>query len=149
MQGPPPGHGSAEPLWRAIAIFRFASLGYAALLAILDRVYYVRFGWAWAVIAAMTASAVRAALDNVRRVAGAARPDVVVLDLQLPDMSASGSRPGCAPATPRAAGSSPTRCGGRRAGSGQLAGTAVWAMRSVSFRHRVTVTHGLQATAAG
>ena len=55
MQGPPPGHGSAEPLWRAIAVFRFASLGYAALLAILNRVYYVRFGWAWAVIAAMTA----------------------------------------------------------------------------------------------
>ena len=55
MQGPPPGHGSAEPLWRAIAVFRFASLGYAALLAILNRVHYVRFGWAWAVIAAMTA----------------------------------------------------------------------------------------------
>lgn len=55
MQGPPPGQRSAEPLWRAIAVFRFASLGYAALLAILNRVYYVRFGWAWAVIAAMTA----------------------------------------------------------------------------------------------
>jgi len=55
VQGPPPGHGSAEPLWRAIAVFRFASLGYAALLAILNRVYYVRFGWACAVIAAMTA----------------------------------------------------------------------------------------------
>jgi len=55
VQGPPPGHGSAEPLWRAIAVFRFAGLGYAALLAILNRVYYVRFGWACAVIAAMTA----------------------------------------------------------------------------------------------
>ena len=55
LPGRTPGHGSAEPLWRAIAVFRFASLGYAALLAILNRVYYVRFGWAWAVIAAMTA----------------------------------------------------------------------------------------------
>jgi signal transduction histidine kinase len=55
VQGPPPGNGSAEPLWRAIAVFRFASLGYAALLAILNRDHYMRFGWAWAVIAAMTA----------------------------------------------------------------------------------------------
>ena len=28
--GVPASHGSAEPLWRAIAVFRFASLGYAA-----------------------------------------------------------------------------------------------------------------------
>jgi signal transduction histidine kinase len=55
LPGRTPGHGSAEPLWRAIAVFRFASLGYAALLAILNRDYYMRFGWAWAVIAAMTA----------------------------------------------------------------------------------------------
>jgi signal transduction histidine kinase len=51
----PPSSGSAEPLWRAIAVFRFASLGYAALLLILNRADYARFGWAWAVIAAMTA----------------------------------------------------------------------------------------------
>jgi signal transduction histidine kinase len=50
-----PGHGSAEPLWRAIAVFRFASLGYAALLAILNRAYYSRLDWALVVIAAMTA----------------------------------------------------------------------------------------------
>lgn len=50
-----PGHGSAEPLWRAIAAFRFASLGYAALLAILNRAYYSRLDWALVVIAAMTA----------------------------------------------------------------------------------------------
>ena len=53
--GRAPGYGSAEPLWRAIAVFRFASLGYAALLVILNRGQYVRFGWAWVVIAAMTA----------------------------------------------------------------------------------------------
>jgi signal transduction histidine kinase len=51
----PARHGSAEPLWRAIAVFRFASLGYAALLVILNRGDYARFGWAWAVIAVMTA----------------------------------------------------------------------------------------------
>jgi signal transduction histidine kinase len=55
LPGHAPGHGSAEPLWRAIAVFRFASLGYAALLVILNRDQYARFGWAWVVIAAMTA----------------------------------------------------------------------------------------------
>jgi hypothetical protein len=55
LPGRTPGHGSAEPLWRAIAVLRFASLGYAALFAILNRDYYMRFGWAWTVIAAMTA----------------------------------------------------------------------------------------------
>ena len=47
---------SSEPLWRAIAVFRFASLGYAALLiAVIDRDAYLRPGWAWAVFTAMTA----------------------------------------------------------------------------------------------
>jgi signal transduction histidine kinase len=47
---------SSEPLWRAIAVFRFASLGYAALLiAVINRDAYLRPGWAWAVFAAMTA----------------------------------------------------------------------------------------------
>jgi signal transduction histidine kinase len=47
---------SSEPLWRAIAVFRFASLGYAALrLAAIDRTDYSRPDWAWAVIAVMTA----------------------------------------------------------------------------------------------
>ena len=50
-----PGHGSAEPLWRAVAAFRFAGLGYAVLLAILNRAHYSRLDWAWVVIAAMTA----------------------------------------------------------------------------------------------
>ena len=48
--------GSSEPLWRAIAVFRFASLGYAALrLAAIDRAQYSRPDWAWAAIAVMTA----------------------------------------------------------------------------------------------
>jgi signal transduction histidine kinase len=48
--------GSSEPLWRAIAVFRFASLGYAALrLAVIDRAQYSRPDWAWVAIAVMTA----------------------------------------------------------------------------------------------
>jgi len=47
--------GSSEPLWRAIAVFRFASLGYAMLrLAVIDRADYARPDWAWAVIGVMT-----------------------------------------------------------------------------------------------
>jgi signal transduction histidine kinase len=47
--------GSPEPLWRALAVFRFASLGYAVLrLAVIDRAAYSRPGWAWAAIAVMT-----------------------------------------------------------------------------------------------
>ena len=46
---------SAEALWRAIAVFRFASLGYAALLlALANRGNYSRPDWAWVAIAAMT-----------------------------------------------------------------------------------------------
>jgi signal transduction histidine kinase len=47
---------SSEPLWRALAVFRFASVGYAALrLAFVDRAEYSRPDWAWAVIALMAA----------------------------------------------------------------------------------------------
>ena len=46
---------SAEPLWRAIAVYRFASIGYAVLLAVINRAAYSRPGWAWVVIAVMTA----------------------------------------------------------------------------------------------
>jgi signal transduction histidine kinase len=47
---------SSEPLWRALAVFRFASIGYAALrLAVIDRANYSRPDWAWAVIAVMAA----------------------------------------------------------------------------------------------
>jgi signal transduction histidine kinase len=57
VTAPPAGaqRPSSEPLWRAIAVFRFASLGYAALrLAVIDQAYYSRPDWAWAVIAVMT-----------------------------------------------------------------------------------------------
>src|SRR5215469_5011288 len=42
-------------LWRSIAVFRVASLAYAALLLVVDRANYARPGWAWAVLAAMAA----------------------------------------------------------------------------------------------
>jgi hypothetical protein len=55
-RGVPRGRQSAEPLWRAIAVFRFAGLGYAVLLtAVINRAEYARLGWAWVVIAVMTA----------------------------------------------------------------------------------------------
>ena len=50
------GRRRSEPLWRAIAVFRFASVGYAALrLAVIDHTDYSRPDWAWVVIAVMTA----------------------------------------------------------------------------------------------
>ena len=50
------GPQSSEPLWRALAVFRFASLGYAALLAgVLNSARYSRPGWAWAALAVMAA----------------------------------------------------------------------------------------------
>jgi signal transduction histidine kinase len=49
-------HRAAEPLWRALAVFRFASLGYAVLLlALVDGADYSRPDWAWAAIAVMAA----------------------------------------------------------------------------------------------
>jgi signal transduction histidine kinase len=45
----------AEPLWRAIAVYRFASIGYAVLLVVINWADYSRPGWAWVVIVAMTA----------------------------------------------------------------------------------------------
>jgi signal transduction histidine kinase len=65
--GVPHGRGSAEPLWRAIAVFRFASLGYAVLLlAVIDSADYYRPGWAWAVIAVMTAWTVATTMAYAR-----------------------------------------------------------------------------------
>jgi signal transduction histidine kinase len=47
---------SSEPLWRALAVFRFVSVGYAALrLSFIDRAEYEQLGWAWAVVAVMAA----------------------------------------------------------------------------------------------
>ena len=42
-------------LWRSIAVFRVASLAYAALLLVVDRASYAHLGWAWAVLAGMAA----------------------------------------------------------------------------------------------
>ena len=61
------GRQSAEPLWRAIAVFRFASLGYAVLLtAVINRADYSRPDWAWAVIAVMTAWTVATTMAYAR-----------------------------------------------------------------------------------
>jgi signal transduction histidine kinase len=47
---------SSEPLWRALAVFRFASVAYAGLrLAFIDQADYARPDWAWAVIVVMAA----------------------------------------------------------------------------------------------
>jgi len=47
---------SSGPLWRALAVFRFASLVYATLLVgVLDSGKYSRLDWAWAALAVMTA----------------------------------------------------------------------------------------------
>jgi signal transduction histidine kinase len=63
----PRGRQSAEPLWRAIAVFRFASLGYAVLLtAVINRDQYSRLNWAWAVIAVMTAWTVATTMAYAR-----------------------------------------------------------------------------------
>ena len=46
----------SEPLWRALAVFRFVSVGYAALrLAFIDRSEYSQLAWAWVAIAVMAA----------------------------------------------------------------------------------------------
>lgn len=54
---PSPGSpvGLQAPLWRSIAVFRFASLAYAAVLLAIRAPYYLHWGWAWAVFAGMTA----------------------------------------------------------------------------------------------
>jgi len=63
----PRGRQSGEPLWRAIAVFRFAGLGYAVLLtAVVYPSAYVRLGWAWAVIAVMTAWTVATTMAYAR-----------------------------------------------------------------------------------
>ena len=43
------------PLWRSIAVFRFASLVYAAVLLAIRPEYYKHWGWGWVVLAAMIA----------------------------------------------------------------------------------------------
>ena len=46
--------GLQAPLWRSVAVFRFASLGYAAVLLIVDRAKYAHVPLAWAILAGMT-----------------------------------------------------------------------------------------------
>jgi signal transduction histidine kinase len=58
--------GLQEPLWRAVAVFRFASIGYAAALLVLLSADYSRPGWAWAVLAAMIAWTVLTTLAYAR-----------------------------------------------------------------------------------
>jgi signal transduction histidine kinase len=95
---------SSEPLWRALAVFRFASVGYAALrLAVVDRAHYSRPDWAWAVIAMMAAWTIVTTIGYTRR---ARRTQLLVADLivtvglllsttllQYPDASVHGSLP--------------------------------------------------------
>ena len=70
---------SSEPLWRALAVFRFASVGYAALrLAFVDRAEYSRPDWAWAVIALMAAWTVVTTIGYTRR---RRRTQLLVADL--------------------------------------------------------------------
>jgi signal transduction histidine kinase len=72
---------SSEPLWRALAVFRFASVGYAALrLAVVDRAGYSRPDWAWAVIAVMAAWTVLTTIGYTRR---ARRARLLVADLVI------------------------------------------------------------------
>jgi signal transduction histidine kinase len=96
---------SSEPLWRAIAVFRFASVGYAALrLAAIDRAEYSRPDWAWAVIAVMAAWTVVTTIGYARperRTRGLLSADLAVTAglllctqvLQYPDATVRGALP--------------------------------------------------------
>src|SRR5262245_56546398 len=50
-----PAASLQAPLWRSIAAFRFASVGYAAILLIVRHANYSHWGRAWFVLGAMTA----------------------------------------------------------------------------------------------
>jgi signal transduction histidine kinase len=105
----PPAAGdprsSSEPLWRAVAVFRFASVGYAALrLGFVDQAAYARPGWAWAAVAAMaawTAGTTVAYARPERRTWPLLGADLAVtvavllstLTLQYPDARANGALP--------------------------------------------------------
>jgi signal transduction histidine kinase len=43
------------PLWRSIAVFRYASLAYATVLLLIRRDFYAHWGWAWVVLGGMAA----------------------------------------------------------------------------------------------
>jgi Family of unknown function (DUF5931) len=60
-------------LWRSIAVFRAASLVYAAVLIVVGRASYSHPGWAWAVLAGMTGgswSAMRSSTAWIRASSG-------------------------------------------------------------------------------
>ncbi len=96
---------SSDPLWRALAVFRVASVGYAALrLALIDRAEYSRPDWAWAVIAVMAAWTAGTTIayarpgQRTRLLLGADLAVTVGLllstaALQYPDASAHGALP--------------------------------------------------------
>jgi signal transduction histidine kinase len=74
------------PLWRSIAVFRFASLGYAAILLVLRRENYAHWGLAWAIIAAMTMWTVATTIVYtwpVRRTRGLLAADLLVTSAAL------------------------------------------------------------------
>ena len=59
---PRPVTNLQAPLWRSIAAFRFASVAYAAILLALRKNIYTHWGWAWGVLAIMTAWTVASTL---------------------------------------------------------------------------------------
>ncbi|MGN6794779.1 MAG: MacS family sensor histidine kinase [Streptosporangiaceae bacterium] len=67
------------PLWRSIAVFRFASLIYAAVLIAIRPQYYQYWGWAWVVLAAMIAWTVASSVAYAK----SARPTWPVLGADL------------------------------------------------------------------
>jgi signal transduction histidine kinase len=73
-----------EPLWRALAVYRFASLVYAVALVIYDRGDYSRPGWAWAALAAMV-------VWSVLTTVGYARPRRREPPLLTADMAVTGA----------------------------------------------------------
>lgn len=69
------------PLWRSIAVFRFASLAYAAILLVLRRENYAHWGLAWAIVAMMTIWTVATTIVYtwpVRRTRGLLAADLLV-----------------------------------------------------------------------
>jgi signal transduction histidine kinase len=71
--------GLQVPLWRAITAFRFASLGYAAVLVAVNHAEYSRLLAAWAVLAAM---AIWTLLSSVAYSAPSRRtPPLLITDL--------------------------------------------------------------------
>jgi signal transduction histidine kinase len=74
------------PLWRSIAVFRFASLAYAIVLLTIRHADYRHWGWAWVVIGAMivwTVASTVAYATPARRTRMLLGADLVVAVLAL------------------------------------------------------------------